>query len=218
MIRLAIFARPPSPGRCKTRLIPALGEAGAAALHAAFVEDLVARVAGLGAVSAALHVSEAPSHPFFDSLTARFGLGPTRAQVEGDLGRRMAAALEDVDAILGTDLPTLSASLLSDGLSGTGDVALTPTADGGFGLVAARDGRFLDDRAIRWSGPCALVDTVRAARRAGHAVRLTAPHFDVDTPDDLRLLRAQLALEPSLAPCTARALAAIDEARGARTF
>jgi len=50
--RVMVFARAPTPGEAKTRLIPALGEAGAAALHRRLVMHclLAARDSRLGPV------------------------------------------------------------------------------------------------------------------------------------------------------------------------
>ncbi|MBS1867708.1 MAG: hypothetical protein JSS69_17475, partial [Acidobacteria bacterium] len=44
---ICVFAKPPVPGKVKTRLIPLLGEKGAAELAAAFLEDTWASVAAL---------------------------------------------------------------------------------------------------------------------------------------------------------------------------
>jgi glycosyltransferase A (GT-A) superfamily protein (DUF2064 family) len=42
---LVVFAKAPTPGRVKTRLVPPLTPARAARLHRAFIEDTLARVA-----------------------------------------------------------------------------------------------------------------------------------------------------------------------------
>jgi len=209
MIRVALFTRPPVPGRCKTRLAAAVGEVVAASLHAAFVKDVVATVAPLPGVAAALHVTEGPDHELFESLRHAHGLGPTVAQRAGGLGDRMADALQDVSFVVGTDVPTLPVSILAEAFACSADVVLTPTADGGFALIGARSASFLRDPAIRWSSPHALADTVRAARRAGLGVGLTAPHHDVDGPDDLALVRTHLRLDRGLAPHT-RAVLGIE--------
>ena len=46
--RIALFARYPTPGAAKTRLIPALGMDGAAALHRKLVELTLAAVRASG--------------------------------------------------------------------------------------------------------------------------------------------------------------------------
>ena len=46
--RVVLFTRYPEPGRAKTRLIPALGAAGAAALHRTLTERTVTAVSESG--------------------------------------------------------------------------------------------------------------------------------------------------------------------------
>ena len=41
---MAVFARAPTPGRAKTRLIEALGPDGAASIYEAFLRDTLATV------------------------------------------------------------------------------------------------------------------------------------------------------------------------------
>jgi rSAM/selenodomain-associated transferase 1 len=200
---IAIFAREPIPGRAKTRLARAIGGARAAALYAAFVRDTVARCRAIDAIEIHVADPDAPS-PFLASLAA-----PLVPQRGADLGARMAHALARADLVVGTDAPTLPAATLREarGLLASHDVVLSPAADGGFVLIGARGGAsFLRESPIRWSSERTLADTIRAARRAHRTIALTAPHHDVDTADDLRLLRAQLALDPLAAPHTASAI------------
>ncbi len=233
---VAVFARAPIPGRCKTRLAAAVGAERAAALSAAFVADTLRTLRGVDGVAAELHVADAPEHPFFAAMCARFDLPPPRLQRGRDLGERMRHALgcDGRPALLvGTDAPTLPAALVARALAtirgsdpaaidpaagdraasdrAAGDRAATvlvPVADGGFVLVGTSRGApsAFLSSAIRWSSAHALADTVRAARAAGLRVALTAPHYDVDDARDLAHLRAQLALDPEAAPETAALL------------
>lgn len=208
---IALFARPPSPGRCKTRLAAALGAERAAALYEAFVTDTVAKVRAVPALAPELHVSEDADHPFFRALCARFDLPRPVVQPSAGLGARMAHALGSGRRalLIGTDAPALSPALLGHALRSleSHDVVLTPAADGGFPLVGTA-GRpaFLAAPELRWSSAHALADTMRAARAHGLSVALTPPAYDVDEPGDLALLATHLALDPSLAPRTAEAL------------
>ena len=138
-----------------------------------------------------------------------------RVQTGGDLGRRMQRALADAigragrAVLIGSDVPTLSPARLAEArrhLAGE-RVVLGPSVDGGFYLVGA-SARAPDLEApIRWSTRHALADTRRALE--GRPVRLLAPHYDVDEPEDLDLLRTHLDLAPGAAPHTAEALAAL---------
>ena len=117
--RLVLFTRFPQPGQVKTRLIPALGAAGAAALHRRLTETILATLRSTG-LAVELWVTGAPAEAFAAWLGADV---PIRPQGAGDLGARMDRALRPAPAILvGSDLPTLAAShiaaaaaLLADG-------------------------------------------------------------------------------------------------------
>jgi len=198
---IAVFARAPRPGRTKTRLIPALGPEGAAALYAAFLEDTLTKLEGLDARLWAASEADAP---------ALEGRGwPVSAQVGGDLGARMSHAIADglgrADGVIviGTDAPTLPPARLRDAIDAlrTHDAVLGPSADGGYYLIGSRAP--VSFGAVRWSTRHALADTLAGL---GSPARLLRPWYDVDTPDDLALLRAHLALRSRDAPATSRAL------------
>jgi len=91
-VALAILAKAPVAGLVKTRLIPALGADGAAALHARLIERTVetACAAAIGPVT--LWVTPGP-HPCFTALASRFQIA-LAAQPDGDLGARMLAACQ----------------------------------------------------------------------------------------------------------------------------
>lgn len=221
-MRIAIFAREPIPGRTKTRLAASIGADAACALHRAFVLDTLAHCRAVPGLEPEIHGAD--PGPFLASLGV-----PVVPQREGDLGVRMAHALGRAPLVVGADAPTLPRAILVQAIDALAraDVVLTPAADGGYVLIGARRGptallcssldrpvaRPLDGpldppigQAIRWSSPHALADTVRAARAQGLSIALTAPHHDVDTADDLRLLRAHLAHDPGAAPHTASAI------------
>ena len=206
---IGVFARAPIPGETKTRLIPALGAEGAARLHAAFLRDVLARAASLAPVT--LFVAGPSDHPSFESILADPELAAVRreTQVGEDLGERMAHALRflranaDAAYLIGSDVPTLPERLLRKVTSDGPERVLTPTADGGYALVGGHaDWSF---EGVRWSTATTLTETME--RNPG--VTLTEPWYDVDRPADLDLLRLHLALDPTAAPATALALAAM---------
>src|SRR5690242_12735362 len=88
-VRTAILARAPIPGQAKTRLIPALGAAGAATLQARLIEHAVGTAAAAGPVT--LWGTPDTSHPAFGATAAR-GVELKR-QPDGDLGARILAAM-----------------------------------------------------------------------------------------------------------------------------
>ena len=200
-----VFAKDPTRG--KQRLVPAVGVEGAAALARAFLADTLALV-------------PAQRHLWADGEVP----GEIHARQEGrDLGARILHALRsELSAgarsvvVVGTDAPTLPRRLLEEAVErldgGACDLVLGPAADGGYYLVGATGAGvlpslFLD---IPWSSERVLRVTLTRAYAAGLRVHLLPWWYDVDTPEDLRLLRADLErLDPSIAPATRACLAAL---------
>jgi rSAM/selenodomain-associated transferase 1 len=186
---IAIIAKAPLPGFCKTRLIPRLGAEGAAHLQARFVERAVdtALAAGLGAVT--LWCAPTPSDPLFQRLTAR-GIR-LATQPDGDLGERIGAAFLAAKGplvLIGTDCPCLEPRDLEDAASALAkgaDVALAPAEDGGYGLIATTGHHAALFRDMPWSTPEVAALTLERAAAAGLAVTVLRTIWDVDTPADL---------------------------------
>lgn len=218
-----MFGRAPIAGEAKTRLSLALGAEGAARLYAAFLADTLAlaeRAHLAGLVDATLWSVGDPDDAALLSVPGASSL-PRCTQPPGELGVRMGAALHAGFAthgralIVGSDAPTLPLALLSAACAALDDVDLVfcPTADGGYVLLGARiapppplfDG-------VRFSTRHALADTLAGAARLGLSATVIAPWYDVDTPDDLRLLGAHLTLMPTAARSTADALRVLSPA------
>ena len=118
-------------------------------------------------------------------------------QAGGDLGARMGGAFDVLMAegagrvlLVGSDLPTLSPSLLREAAEvisqGAADVVLGPSMDGGYVLIGACQTPWPLFRGMTWSRADVLARTLDAATRARlRAVVLPATQ-DVDTLADLR--------------------------------
>lgn len=213
--RLRLFTRAPLPGSVKTRLSPFLTEAAAAELCRAFLLDLAVR----------FH----PSHRFevwFTPGGSRRVLAellppeiPLLPQPEGDLGDRLAAALEDAapDApvlIIGSDAPDLPGQILTEALEALAehDIALSPAADGGFVMIASRSplppGLLAG---LPWSEETVLAELESAVSRSRLSSARVTGWSDVDTPADLLALAHRLAVDPSPCPHTARFLQSLPQ-------
>jgi rSAM/selenodomain-associated transferase 1 len=184
--RIVVFAKAPAAGRVKTRLIPALGAEGAAALAG---EMLAATVEEALATGLAVELCGEPDAAQWHE--ARPGLTLT-AQGEGGLGERLARAaervLEEVPVLLiGADCPDLhrmrlraAAQALEDH-----DAVLHPALDGGYALLGLR--RF--DRSvfegIDWSTAAVAEQTTRRIEALGWALHVGEILRDVDEPEDL---------------------------------
>jgi uncharacterized protein len=178
---IIVFAKAPVPGAAKTRLIPALGEWGAARLHARLVRHAVrtALASGCGPVE----VHGTARHSFFRSLKTRF-----RLQRGRDLGERMLHALSrNPGAILiGTDCPELTAADLRRAarlLRGGAEVVIAPAEDGGYALIGARHAPVEIFRNIAWGSSSVYDETVK--RLKPYRWRALRTVWDVDRPADL---------------------------------
>lgn len=194
--RVAVFARAPVPGEVKTRLIPLLGAADAAELHAMLVRHALATAldAGIGPVS--LWGTPDTGHPFFAACAERFG-ATLHEQRGGHLGERMARAFDRLLAegpalLIGSDCPSLRAEdLRAAAVSlATHDAVLQPAEDGGYVLVGLSrlvPGLF---EGLRWGEASVMRDTRARLRAAGATWREMPVRWDVDRPEDYRRLIA----------------------------
>lgn len=194
--RLIIFTRTPRPGAVKTRLIPVLGAAGAAALHARLVERTLAtaRAAALGPTE--LHCAPDCDDPFVRDCANRYGVS-LNPQVEGDLGARMAFAFRQAlqrsrrALVIGTDCAVLTAAHLHEArraLRESVDAVVLPAEDGGYALIGLSryDPRVFAD--IAWGGAGVMNQTRNRLSELGWRWRELETLWDVDRPDDYQRL------------------------------
>jgi uncharacterized protein len=171
---IIVFAKAPVPGLAKTRLAPALGEAGAAALAERMLRHALgqARAADVGPVE--LCAAPDATHRALQAAAAEHGAALTE-QGSGDLGLRMHRALarslmrHGRALLIGTDAPSLDASVLRQASSALQDhdAVFVPALDGGYALVGQRraDPRWFSD--MRWSHDRVMEDTRERLRAAG---------------------------------------------------
>jgi len=213
---LIVFVKEPRPGVVKTRLAAALGHEVAAQVYRVLAEEEIRRIASRGDEYTRLffHAPAEAGAAMADWLPGEI-LVP---QSEGDLGARMSAAFADVfargarrAAIIGTDVPAMDRATVMEALESLDvhDLALGPTPDGGYYLLALDRPRPELFRGMAWSTPAVLMATAERAGALGLSVRMLPPLPDIDTIDDLRAEwpRLQGLFEPTgLAPILALAL------------
>lgn len=196
--RLVLFAKAPQAGAVKTRLIPALGAQGAAALARQMLGHTLqqALAARLGPVE--LCLSPAPQHPAWHSTAVPDAVLRT-AQGEGDLGQRMARAVQRVTTqhqqsvlLIGTDCPALTAVRLTEAAAQlqTHDAVLIPATDGGYMLIGLKAPCPNVFSQMRWSTPTVAFDTLRRMAALEMRVWQGLPLHDIDEPADLAHLPA----------------------------
>lgn len=183
--RVALFARFPEPGRAKTRLIPALGPDGAAALHRRLTERALAVLQSSGLPFELRHTGAAAAG-FQSWLGADV---PLAEQGEGDLGARMARATEQAPAILvGADLPDLGRHHLEQAAAAlrTHPAVIGPAEDGGYWLIGlSRPMPFLF-APMAWGTEVVFTETMARFAAHGIAPALLEQLPDLDRPEDLR--------------------------------
>jgi rSAM/selenodomain-associated transferase 1 len=191
---LIIFTRYPEPGKTKTRLIPALGNLGAANLQRQMTEYTIFQVRELQKV-AAISVEVRFSGGDLQLMQDWLGLSLVyQPQGEGDLGSRMARSLFDAFEsgaeevmIIGTDCPGVNAQILATAFEQLQafDLVLGPAIDGGYYLIGLRQPireLFVN---IEWGTAQVFQKTVEIA----HLLNLSPVYLltlaDVDRPEDL---------------------------------
>ena len=218
---LAVIAKEPVAGLAKTRLVPALGEAGAARAATAMLADTLAAVRASGA-DPWLCFTPAEARERLGRLAPGFGL---LAQAPGDLGDRLAACLADLlatgadrVAIVGADTPHVPAASYrrAFALLEEADVVLGPALDGGYYLVAAKAARPELFVGVPMGTEVVLTETLARAARAGLVVDLLPPLRDLDRVEDLAaaLTAGELAGAPATLAATRELFAAARVATG----
>jgi len=192
--RLVIFTRFSEPHKAKTRLIPALGPEGAAALGREMTWHTFARAREL-AEAFSLSVEVRFEGGDAERMAAAFGNGfPYRPQGTGDLGCRMERAFAEAFregaeriVIIGTDCPEITPQLIRESFQclATCDLVLGPAADGGYYLIGLRRPApqlFTD---IPWGTERVFEETLRHANELSLKVSPLKTLSDVDRPEDL---------------------------------
>ena len=217
-MRRAIFlpGKAPSPELAKTRLSPPLTPEQAAALYHGFLHDSTTLAVSLGWERVTLMHPEPREgeEALARLLPAEVRLLPQPAT---DFGEILASGFShhfaegfDRVVLIGSDTPTLPASIVQDAAAilGDHDLAIGPTEDGGYYLLAMtrQHRRLFED--VAWSTDVVCEQTLARARELGLRIATMPTWYDVDTVAELERLRCDLAtLAPSVAPATRAALA-----------
>jgi uncharacterized protein len=177
-VAVLVFARAPVPGRVKTRLVPRLGEWGAARLHARLTAHALRTAAAAGCGPVELH--------------------DTAKQRGADLGERMHRALSRAlrqhrgAIVIGADCPALRPGDLARAarlLAGGCEAVLAPAEDGGYVLIGARRVSPRLFSGIAWGGPGVYESTIQRLDALGYRWRALRRLWDIDRPEDLERLR-----------------------------
>ncbi|MDI6795554.1 MAG: TIGR04282 family arsenosugar biosynthesis glycosyltransferase [Desulfatibacillaceae bacterium] len=206
------FAKYPEPGRVKTRLADAIGNAAAANLYRAFVEEIYLRLekAGFEVVV------------FFDppekreAFAAWLGSPHLVAQKQtADLGQRMCAAFEhafdlgfDKAICLGSDAPDLPLVFVRQAFEALDkvDAVIGPCFDGGYYGIGFSKNSFLPAAFCgpQWGGTKVTRKSIEILSENSRSVYLAEFWSDVDRVEDLRELNSRNLAQKSLSDSLAR--------------
>jgi uncharacterized protein len=189
---LVIFAKPPRPGRVKTRLAAEIGERAAADIASASLADLWAQLTewGHGELVLSTPSPEAEHGLPRGARTVHQGAGGLGARIE----RTFQALLGSANRViaLGADTPWIPPHVLDRARHTPAPAVLGPAEDGGFyllGLDACPTGLF---DGLPWSSPRTAQATTARLTQAGMAPMVLEPWFDLDTLQDLHTLRTRV--------------------------
>jgi len=231
---IAVMAKAPQPGRVKTRLVPPLTPAAAAALSASFLQDVTANIA-LAARQAPIrgYVAFAPAGgeaAFAGGLAhgTRLVLADgAGVEAPGAVGfgrcllhaaRSLFAAGHDAVCLLNSDSPTLPTGLLVQAAAALGEpgdrVVLGPAEDGGYYVIGMKAPHIHLFQDIAWSTDTVAQATAARARALDLSVVQLDTWYDVDDAAsldrlcrELRSRRARDGHNAYRAPATADCLA-----------
>lgn len=199
--RLIIFSRYPEPGKTKTRMIPALGDQGAADLQRQMTEHTLMQgrnLTNLVPVAIEVHFTGGNQKLMAEWLGQDLVYQP---QSQGDLGQRMTSAFAnafvakmDTVVMIGIDCPDLNHNLLAQAFSylHDHDLVLGPAADGGYYLIGLR--HFLPEllQNISWGTNQVFAQTISIAKQLDLAIAYLDILNDVDRPEDLAIWYSSL--------------------------
>ncbi|MBT4838326.1 MAG: glycosyltransferase [Methylococcales bacterium] len=195
---ILMFARAPIPGQTKTRLIPALGEQGAADLHQSMLTHLVKKFSHHATLKLQLWCAPDTKHPSFKQLSTDYSV-ELQTQQGDDLGQRMAHATQfafnhaKTVILLGTDCPLIDKQAVEETatqLQQGKQVVVMPAEDGGYvmmGMSAYFPELFCN---IDWGTEQVMQQTQQILDDLGLRHQLLPTFWDVDVADDLEKLVA----------------------------
>ncbi len=203
-IALAIMAKVPHAGDCKTRLVPPLTYAQAAALSERFQADTAENVVAVARTTGSVAIVAYTPHATRERLRDLFGESVAFIEQRGiDFGARLFNVVRDLLAaghagvcLIDSDSPTLPANSLVRAVraleKGGDRIVLGPALDGGYYLIGMKRAHDTLFTGIEWSTSRVFAQTMRKVADADLSLCLLPHWFDVDDEDGLRLLSREL--------------------------
>ncbi len=191
---LIIFSRYPEPGKTKTRMITALGAAGAAKLQQEMTEQTLntaKQLLSCRKFTLEVHFSGGNQQQMSEWLGKEISY---IEQVSGNLGDKMRASFKRAFnlgnqrvVVIGIDCPDLDQIILSKAFNSLQkqDLVLGPAEDGGYYLIGLNHPLPQLFNNINWGSDRVLNQTSYLARKLKLNVDYLPTLADVDRPEDL---------------------------------
>ncbi len=208
---LTVMAKAPRAGKVKTRLAPALGFEGSAAINVCFLRDTTRNIAeiskelrdaeiGAKAVGLICYTPVGDEVAFDGLLPEGFALIAQRGDA---FGERLLAAAEDILScgygavcLIDSDSPTLPGVALRQAveeLAKPGDrIVLGGSDDGGYYLIGLKKAHAAPFERITWSTGSVFAETVERCAEAGLELVELPVWYDVDDAETLAVLEREL--------------------------
>src|SRR5690348_5927650 len=206
---LVIMAKAPRLGAVKTRLVPSLSPDAVTVFYRCLLEDTLALARSLNDVEVAIMCPHSDVNELAQLVGREVNLVPQR-------GEGLAAGLTSVFAhfakdperriiAFNSDSPHLPPSVLEESFEtlAAHDVVVGPTHDGGYYLIGAKASYPTLFASDGMGTSSALERLLSRARTLELSVGFADPFYDIDVPDDLTRLAAELSLAPARPPRTA---------------
>lgn len=193
---MMVFAKSPLPGKVKTRLAKSIGNKNATMIYKSMLYAYLKKLSLIPDVSIQLWCYPDTRHPFFIRCARDFEVVLMR-QSGTDLGRRMHYAFRQnamhgsgIMILTGADIPDIGVHDIKRSiqqLKNKTDVVLTPTLDGGYGLIAMTKSMPAVFNNMSWSTSSVLKQTLQRLKRLRLNVHLLEYRRDIDERQDYRL-------------------------------
>ncbi len=191
---LIVFARRPVAGKVKRRLARSMGGRRAAQLYAGLLARTLSIARRAGYSRLLLMPAEPGDCAWFHARYGRAGW-LIKAQVRGDLGQRMALALDAelargrLAVLIGSDIADLQTADLRaarHALAAGAEAVIGPTSDGGYWLIGLRRPLAGLFERMPWSTSAVAAITRERLTVAGRGLAVLATRHDIDEARDLR--------------------------------
>lgn len=200
-IGLGLMARAPQMGKVKTRLARSIGDRDALRVYQELLQraerNIARRAELLTDNTTAVYWFVDPPEATADMAHEYPSFAVYLAQVEGDLGQKMSAALEELlgrhhkALLFGADIPdlTLEHLIAAAGSLDRADVVFGPTHDGGYSLIGLKEIHTELFSEVAWSTARTLAESLDVCRRLGISYHLLDEMGDLDTVHDFKRIK-----------------------------